>query len=133
MDSADSRILLVEDHEDTREFLALLLVHSKYKVETASTIGEGLKLANAHAFDLFIFDSMLPDGSGVELCRCVRKFNQLTPIIFYSGLAYEADITKALAAGAQAYLVKPVDLTDLMQSVEKLIGKSATAREKQAV
>ena len=135
MDSADFRILLVEDHEDTREFLAVLLAHSKYEVKTASTICEGLKLANAHAFDLFIFDSMLPDGSGVELCRRVRKFNQRTPIIFYSGLAYETDITKALAAGAQAYLVKPVDVTDLIQSVENLIGKAADSQslEKQAV
>lgn len=130
-----SRILLVEDHEDTREFLAVLLAHSKYEVETASTVCEGLKLADAQAFDLFIFDSMLPDGSGVELTRCVRKSNQRTPIIFYSGLAYEADITQALAAGAQAYLIKPVDLADLIQSVEKLIGKSADSQflEKQAV
>ena len=135
MDLADSRILLVEDHEDTRDFLVVLLAHSKYEVETASTICEGLKLANAHAFDLFIFDSMLPDGSGVELCRRVRKFNQRTPIIFYSGLASEADITQALAAGAQAYLVKPVDLADLIQSVETLIGKSAESQllQKQAV
>jgi len=66
---------------------------------------------------------MLPDGSGVELCRRVRKFNQQTPIIFYSGLAYEADIRKAFAAGAQAYLVKPVDVTDLIESVENFIGK----------
>jgi Response regulators consisting of a CheY-like receiver domain and a winged-helix DNA-binding domain len=71
---------------------------------------------------------MLPDGSGVELCRRVRKFNQRTPIIFYSGLAYETDITKALAAGAQAYLVKPVDVTDLIQSVENLIGKAADSQ-----
>jgi DNA-binding response OmpR family regulator len=124
MDSADFRILLVEDHEDTREFLAVLLAHSKYEVKTASTICEGLKLANTNAFDLFIFDSMLPDGSGVELCRRIRKFNQRTPIIFYSGLAYEADITRALDAGAQAYLVKPVDVTDLIQSMENLIAKS---------
>ena len=125
--SSDSRILLVEDHEDTRECLMVLLAYSKYQVETASTIREALKLVETHPFGLFIFDSVLPDGSGVELCRHIRKFNQRTPIIFYSGLAYESDITNALGAGAQAYLVKPVDLAELIESVEKLIGKCADA------
>lgn len=125
VDSPDSRILLVEDHDDTRECLVFLLAHSKYQVETASTVCDALKLMDAHPFGLFIFDSVLPDGSGVELCRRVRKFNQRTPIMFCSGLAYEADITNALDAGAQAYLVKPLDLTELIEAVEKLIGKCA--------
>ena len=123
--SLDPRILLVEDHDDTREFLVVLLAHSKYQVETASTISDALKLVETHPFSLFIFDSLLPDGSGVELCRRVRKFNQQTPIIFYSGLAFETDIRNALGAGAQAYLVKPVDLTELIEAIEKLTGKCA--------
>lgn len=48
VDSPDFRILLVEDHEDTRECLVLLLAHSKYQVETASTICDALKLVDAH-------------------------------------------------------------------------------------
>lgn len=125
MESLDHRILLVEDHEDTRECLVVLLAHSNYEVETASTMCEALKLVDTHPFGVFIFDSVLPDGSGVELCRRIRKFNQRTPIIFCSGLAYEADITNALRAGAQAYLVKPLDLSKLIESIENLIGKSA--------
>lgn len=128
MDSPDSKILLVEDHQDTREFLEILLAQSKYEVKTASTINEALELADAQSFGLFIFDSVLPDGSGVDLCRRVRKFNERTPIIFYSGLAYEADIKNALGAGAQAYLVKPVDLTELIESIKKLIGKCAACQ-----
>ena len=129
VDSPDCRILLVEDHADTREFLVVLLAHLEYQVETASTFYEGLRLAYEQAFDLFIFDSMLPDGSGVELCRLVRRFNQRTPIIFYSGLAFESDITNGLDAGAQTYLVKPVDLIELIEAIEKLIGKSADGSE----
>jgi two-component system, OmpR family, phosphate regulon response regulator PhoB len=128
MDSPDSRILLVEDHQDTREFLEVLLAQSKYEVKTASTFNEALELADAQSFGLFIFHSVLPDGSGVDLCRRVREFNERTPIIFYSGLAYEADIKNALGAGAQAYLVKPVDLTELIESIEKLIGKCAVCQ-----
>jgi DNA-binding response OmpR family regulator len=128
MKSLDHRILLVEDHEDTRECLVVLLTHSNYEVETASTICEALKLMDAYPFGVFIFDSVLPDGSGVELCRRIRKFNQRTPIIFCSGLAYETDITNALRAGAQAYLVKPLDLSKLIESIEDLIGKSAESQ-----
>lgn len=60
MDSPDSRILLVEDHQDTREFLEVLLAQSKYEVKSASTINEALELADAQNFGLFIFDSVLP-------------------------------------------------------------------------
>jgi DNA-binding response OmpR family regulator len=125
MQSPDTRILLVEDHSDTRELFEVFLAQSKYEVETASTINEALQIAGANSFGLFIFDAVLPDGSGVDLCRSVRQFDERTPILFCSGLAYEADIKNALGAGAQAYLVKPVDLADLTESVEQLIGKCA--------
>lgn len=125
MDSPDARILLVEDHADTREFLEVFLAQSEYEVKSASTINEALQIASAHSFGLFIFDALLPDGSGVDLCRSVRKFDEKTPILFCSGLAYEADIKNALGAGAQAYLVKPIDVADLTESIKQLIGKCA--------
>ena len=125
MDSPDARILLVEDHADTREFLEVFLAQSKYEVKSASTINEALQIASAHSFGLFIFDALLPDGSGVDLCRTVRKFDEKTPILFCSGLAYEADIKNALDAGAQAYVIKPVDLADLIGSIRQLIGRRA--------
>lgn len=55
LDSPDSRILLVEDHEDARECLVVLLAHSKYQVETASTVSEALKLAETEPFWSFHF------------------------------------------------------------------------------
>ncbi len=91
MKAPQSRILLVEDHEDTCELVAYILMDSDYLVDTTSTIEAALKLVESQNYDLFIFDSTLPDGSGVELCRVVRKLDQLTPIVFYSGLAYEKD------------------------------------------
>jgi DNA-binding response OmpR family regulator len=64
-------------------------------------------VAQAEQFDLYLLDTRFPEGSGLELCRQLRKFNSQTPIVFYSGDAYEADKAKGLAAGADAYLVKP--------------------------
>jgi two-component system OmpR family response regulator len=123
MQSSQCRILLVEDHADTRELLVLFLSDCGYGVKTATTLSEAVKLLQAEDFSLLIFDSRLPGGSGVDLCRSVRQFDQSTPIVFSSGLAYEKDKRQALDAGAQAYFVKPIDLTDLMKSVENLILK----------
>jgi DNA-binding response OmpR family regulator len=118
------RILLVEDHEDTRDLVALILADSNYLVKTAATLAAAVKLAQAENFNLFILDSDLPDGSGLELCERIRKTDQRTPILFYSGLAYERDKATALAAGAQAYLVKPISIDELVKSARELIANA---------
>lgn len=69
-------------------------------------------------------DSWLPDGSGLDLCKRIREFDQGTPIVFYSAAAYEADRESALQCGAQAYLVKPSQTTELCSLVSLLIEKS---------
>jgi DNA-binding response OmpR family regulator len=97
-------------------------------VETTSTVETALKLAQTDNYNLFVFDSMLPDGSGLELCKLVRKFDQQTPIVFYSGLAYEKDKISALEAGAQAYLVKPVGVDELVKAVRDLLNEKPETR-----
>jgi DNA-binding response OmpR family regulator len=111
-------ILLVEDHEDDWELMAFKL--REYKLTFARGFEEGLRLARWQLFDLFILDNWLPDGSGVGLCRLIRKFDPRTPILFYSGASYDRDIVEALRSGAQAYLVKPVELDDLERAVAGL-------------
>ena len=116
------RILLVEDHEDTRDLFTLLLSDHGYAVETAATMNDAMEQLQAQSFGLLMFDSNLPDGSGLELCRRVRKFDQNTPILFCSGAAYAEDKQTALDAGAQAYLVKPIETQALVDSVESLVN-----------
>src|SRR6266404_346796 len=119
-----TRILFLDDHEDTREMVALILKQSGYEVLTSATISATLKLARRGNFNLFIFDSTLPDGSGLDLCADVRRFDLQTPILFYSGLAEDKYKNLALSSGAQAYLVKPVDVPELLQTVQKLIAQA---------
>jgi DNA-binding response OmpR family regulator len=121
------RILFVDDHEDTRDLVTLLL-KSQYDVATASSIQESLKLISSANFNLFIFDSWLLDGSGIDLCKQVREFDQGTPILFYSAAAYETDKNSALEAGAQAYLVKPVEVSDLLDAIGSLMPKRRKIR-----
>lgn len=122
------RILYIEDHEDTRELVTLLLAQKSYEVITGTTIESGVALAGAGNFDLYLLDSWLPDGSGLELCKQIRQFDKTTPILFYSAAAYAADSDLALKSGAQGYLVKPSQPSDLCDLVTELIERSGPAR-----
>ena len=121
MEPRQHHVLYVEDHEDTRELVTLVLSERSYRVTTGATIVEALKLVREHHFDLYMLDSWLPDGSGTELCKQLREFDKDTPIMFLSGVAYEADKQTAINSGAQGYLIKPVDLEVLCSEVSKLI------------
>ena len=82
---------------------------------------EAIHLAQIGHFGLYILDNWLGGMSGVELCTRLREFDTATPILFFSGVAYELDKQKALACGAQAYLVKPASPDTLVAEVRKLI------------
>src|ERR1051325_741056 len=115
------RVLYIEDHEDTRELVTLVLEQKCIEVVTGTTIKSGVALAGSEAFDLYLLDSWLPDGSGIELCRKIREFDQETPIVFYSAAAYEIDRAEAIRSGAQAYLIKPSHPSELCSLVSSLI------------
>ena len=122
------RVLYIEDHEDTRELVTLVLEQRNYEVVTGSTIESGLALARSQHFDLYLLDSWLPDGSGLDLCRRIREFDKATPILFYSAAAYEADKDLAMRCGAQAYLVKPSQPSELCNLVVSLIESNRRYR-----
>ena len=120
-------ILYVEDHEDTRELVVLVLHQQNYDVTTSESIEDAVELASESKYDLYLLDSWLPDGSGLDLCRRIREFDTRTPILFYSAAAFEVDRELALRCGAQGYLVKPTLNSDLCDLVSVLI-EGATAR-----
>lgn len=115
------RVLYIEDHDDTRELVTLVLEQRGYEVVTGTTIQGGVDLAFSQRFDLYLLDSWLPDGSGLDLCRQIREFDKVTPILFYSAAAYEMDRAEAINSGAQAYLVKPSQPSELCKLVTSLI------------
>ena len=124
MQRQNPRVLYIEDHEDTRELVTLLLSQKSYEVVTGATIESGIALATGGEFDLYLLDSWLPDGSGLELCQKIREFDKITPILFYSAAAYASDYEMALRCGAQAYLIKPSQPSDLCRLVSDLIENS---------
>ncbi len=129
MENRQHHILYIEDHDDTRELVTLVLAERNYRVTTGSTLADGLKLAQQHPFDLYMLDSWLPGGSGIDLCKRLRELDPGIPIMFLSAAAYEADRETAVNSGAQGYLIKPVDLDVLCSEVSKLIGMFPRKRE----
>src|ERR1700755_113631 len=110
------RILCVDDEEDTLDMLCGLLGLVNCEVLTAGTMAEALEMiAAGGAFDLYLLDYWLPGGSGAGLCRRIRETDPHTPVVFYSGASLDSEREEALAAGAQAYLVKPRDLGLLLE------------------
>jgi DNA-binding response OmpR family regulator len=122
------RVLYIEDHADTRELVTLVLEQKHIEVITGSTIKSGVALAGSEDFDLYLLDSWLPDGSGLDLCRRIREFDKVTPILFYSAAAYEMDRAEALKSGAQAYLIKPSHPSELCSLVTSLIDSYRRCR-----
>jgi CheY-like chemotaxis protein len=121
MSFVKGRILYTEDDLDCRNMVVFTLEQSGYEVICVDSGEKALSLAQREHFDLFLVDNWMPGLTGPELTRHIREFNQTTPILFYSGAAYEDDKQAALDAGAQGYLVKPIGIDSLIGEVDRLI------------
>ena len=122
-------VLLVEDHEDTRNMLELLFDEWGYGATMVSTATEGLRCLLAQQFDIVVLDNWLPDLDGVELCRQIREFNRQTPIIFYSAAAMGSEDREALASGANAFIYKGSGLGHLREAMAQELKKNSKARK----
>src|SRR5712671_3214873 len=120
----DARILYAEDDADTRELVTVILGMQNCRVIGTGSSAEVLRLAQAEQFDLYLIDNWLPGISGVRLCEQLREFDQETPVLFYSGAAYDSDKERALSSGAQGYLVKPAAGDELITEIFRLISDS---------
>lgn len=119
------RILLVDDEGELTEPLSRLLRREGYGVDVAQDGAEGRALAIAQAYDLFILDWMLPQVSGLEICRQLRSRGNTTPVLFLTAKDTLDDRVDGLDAGADDYLVKPFELRELMARVRALLRRSA--------
>lgn len=111
-EQAQSRILLVEDHEPTREALRRLLIARKHVVSTAATIAEARKLGTSATFDLLITDIGLPDGNGHDLMEELSRLRGPKGIAM-TGYGMEEDIEHSKRVGFIAHLTKPVRIQTL--------------------
>ena len=116
------RILFVDDHEDMHTLLGAMLGKSGHHVMSVSNPLSALVLARNQDFDLVILDGLFADGTGIELCKRIREFDSLTPVVFFSGDSRESTRHKSINAGAQAYVAKP-DISGLQSMVNELLNQ----------
>lgn len=125
------RILIVDDEESMRLFLAHILATTlKAEVTLAGTCEQALRLGAQNPYDAILLDLLMPGVGGFEVLKELRRAssNVDTPVIIVSVLADAATRTRCMAAGANAYLVKPVERNGLIVTVQAQIAGRGLAQ-----
>lgn len=122
-----STILIVEDNEFNRDMLSRRLVRKGYEVLLAEDGSSGINLARTAKPDLILMDVSLPDVDGLEITRQLKAAEptRRIPIIVITAHAMVGDRQQSLAAGADDYHMKPVELASLLTQIQALLGRAA--------
>lgn len=119
------KILVIDDEADARELINEVLVQCKAHVLTAASAGEGIEILKSQRPDLVISDIGMPEWDGYELIRAIRSLSAAnggqTPAIALSAFAHEDDRMRAMTAGYQVHLAKPVESHQLIAAIGDLI------------
>lgn len=118
------RILLVEDDPEQLEPLQAALTHAGHIVDAVEDGTTARWLIGEKAYDLLIFDWMLPGEDGIALCQHYRQAGKAAPVLMLTAKDTTADKVIGLDAGADDYLVKPVDVAELLARVRALRRRS---------
>jgi DNA-binding response OmpR family regulator len=122
------RVLIIDDEESMRLFLARILVTGlKAEVTLAGTCEQALRLAGNYAYDAILLDLRMPGVGGFEVLAEIRRAtpNAATPVIVVSVLNDQATRDRCMKAGANAYVVKPVERNSLVATVKAQIAARA--------
>jgi two-component system, OmpR family, KDP operon response regulator KdpE len=128
----DPRVLVVDDERQILRALKVILREAGYEVAEATTIEKALDTAAVRPPDAAIVDLMLPDGSGVELCRRLREWTQM-PILVLSAVGEEDAKVEALEAGADDYVTKPFGTRELVARLGAALRRAGDAPGEPAV
>ncbi|HHV62868.1 MAG TPA: response regulator transcription factor [Firmicutes bacterium] len=120
---AGEKILVVDDEAVVRKVVEHHLVREGFRVIAAGDGGSVFELVRAHEPDLIILDILLPDLDGIEVCREIRKGNNV-PIIFLTSKRDSSDIVLGLGVGGDDYIVKPFNPKELIARVKANLRRS---------
>lgn len=123
------KILVIEDEHKIAQSIKKGLEHELFVVDIAYTGSDGYDLAASEPYDLIILDSMLPEMSGPEICKALRKHNIHTPVLMLTAKGQVDDRVEGLNAGADDYLVKPFAFSELVARVHALLRRPHTTMD----
>jgi len=118
------KVLIVEDEPDMRMGLKDNLEFEEYEVDTAENGKEGYEKIIKNNYDLVLLDVMMPEMSGFEVCKQVRKEGINVPIILLTAKGQEIDKVRGLELGADDYITKPFSLRELLARVKAVLRRA---------
>jgi len=124
------RILAIEDHEENRRILRLLLQSAGFEMIEALTGEDGVAMAEKERPDLILMDIQLPRMNGIEALHVLRGDDRTraVPVIAVTASAMSQDRQKIMAAGFDGYQAKPIDVTGFVNAVREMIARGGSAR-----
>lgn len=124
MASTSKTVLIIEDEEDAAELFAEMMRVSGFRVLKTSNSTPALTMMADEKPDVIILDIMMPEISGLDILRQMRRDPQLAniPAVVVSAKSMPADIKNGMEAGASTYLTKPVGFLDLKEAVERALS-----------
>ncbi len=128
----DKHILIIDDDEDLSFIISEMLESYNYTVTTAASGDEAFDLLSKHIYHLIVLDINLPDTTGLELCRELRRVSQI-PVIFASARTSETDRITGFDIGGDDYLPKPYSMKELLSRVNALIRRTYGFSEQEKV
>ncbi len=121
------RILLVEDEQNVASFLKKGLEEEFYTVDVAEDGADGFAMGTSKEYDCIILDVMLPEISGIEICKKLRSSNVKTPILMLTALDSVGSKVEGLESGADDYLTKPFAFSELLARIRALLRRAPDA------
>lgn len=118
-----TRILLVEDDKALAMGIEYSLENEGYNVDISYNLADAKTMVDKVNYDLILLDIMLPDGSGFELCKYIRK-DKSTPIIFLTAQDEEVNIVMGLDIGGDDYITKPFRIKELISRIKAVLRRT---------
>ena len=121
-----TKVLIIEDNEQNMYMLSYLLEQNKYQVIQAYNGKDGLRLAHENHPEIILLDIQLPDMDGYEICNKLSHngLPKSTVVIAVTSYAMGGDKEKALEAGADGYLEKPINPETFVAQMERIVNKT---------
>ena len=116
------KVLVVDDEDDVRLFLADFLSERNFQVVTASNGLEALEKVKADSFDLVLLDVLMPEMDGLECLEQIKKISAKTVVMMITAMKDEVRMKKAEKLGAAKYIIKPFSLTYLETALAEFVG-----------
>ena len=123
------KALILEDEKSLREILSIILSEFGYEIDEAETLKEGVEKVEGNHYDLILADLRLPDGSGMELVRKVKREKPETEVIIITAFASTETIKEAFELGVYDYVEKPFKLEDLKLILRNVTDKIGLKRK----